>query len=42
MTLAEINGEAARLKAFLESWRRAWESKDFKTYRSCTIRVPQR
>ncbi len=32
--LAEINSEAARIKAFIEKWRRAWAEKDFVSYQS--------
>ena len=29
-----VNREAARVRAFIESWRKAWENKDFETYKS--------
>ena len=35
LSLKEINLQAARIKAFVERWRRAWAEKDFHTYRSC-------
>lgn len=36
--LDEINREAARVKAFVERWRKAWESKDSSLYRSLYTR----
>lgn len=30
----EMNREAAELKSFIEAWRRAWETKDFKAYKA--------
>ena len=33
-SIDEINSEAARIKAFVESWRISWEKKDLKSYKS--------
>jgi ketosteroid isomerase-like protein len=34
LPVEEVNADAARVKAFVESWRRAWENKDFQAYQS--------
>ena len=33
-SIDEINAEAARIKAFVESWRTSWEKKDIRLYKS--------